>query len=372
MTFDSVGLERTDASFRAKSDPAHHLFDSPLEKIHKLDMIKKVVAVDVLHSRDVGSTKTMLKRFIKPPAHKFKRTRFRTKAKDEINEFLVNCNTYMPSECHRAVRSLNAYKFWKAVEFRQFFFYIAPIVYKYYLPPQFYQHFLMLYCAFTICTAKRYSMLLDIAENIFSKCVALFATLYGKTTCTMNVHLLFHVVEDTRMFGPTDSFASYKYENCLAHIKKLLRSHRDPLPQIANRVSERNSLILKYKIDAVNYPILKNFNGIKYYEIIVTDGIKLNSSDKNKWFKTKSEEVVAFEFAKKQKNGDVFLYGRSLKFYDDFFDFPFASSVLNIHTSNAKLNRIQAYKLDSFDLKMIGIKYKKDYVFIPMIHSLDL
>lgn len=155
MTFALQGKKRTDHSFRTKKDPDHHATTTPIERLRNFNMITGFVAADELHLRDLGICKSMLTRFINPPTKKFTKTKFSHKMKNDISNFLETSNKYMPAEMHRRVRGLDAYRFWKGAEFRQFFFYLGPIILKDYLPSDFYQHFLMLHAAFKITAAKR-------------------------------------------------------------------------------------------------------------------------------------------------------------------------------------------------------------------------
>lgn len=157
MTFVSCGTLRTDDSFRKRTDEDHHdgVKRSPIEKIVSFNLVKGFVAADALHMLDLGIIKAMLARFIHPTRKRFKKTKFSAHDMEQISNFLVKSNKYMPCELHRSVRSIESYKYWKGVEYRQFFFYLAPIVYKTHLTEPYYKHFLMLYCAVTICTANR-------------------------------------------------------------------------------------------------------------------------------------------------------------------------------------------------------------------------
>lgn len=215
----------------------------------------------------------------------------------------------------------------------------------------------------------RYKHLLHIADDIFKKCVQLFALLYDSTVCTMNVHLLYHVVDDCRMYGPLYEFSGYKFENHLASIKRLLRSGRNPLAQAANRICELQAKEIKYQKNDTTYPILKKQKENKFEEISIADGFKLNTSAKNQWFKTKAGEVVCFKYATMEPYA---IYGCAVKNLKNFFDFPFGSDKLHIHLSNKFLHRCRSYQIDEIMLKMVGSDNGEEYVFIPLNHTLDM
>jgi len=56
------------------------------------------------------------------------------------------------------------------------------------------------------------------------------------------VHGFIHLAQDAKRFGTLDTFSSFKYENYLQILKKLLRKHDQPLQQVVRRYIERNNI----------------------------------------------------------------------------------------------------------------------------------
>lgn len=177
---------------------------------------------------------------------------------EDINEICIllhKCNDEKPREIHRSIRTLECLSFWKGTEFRAFLLYIGPVILKDYLQPIVYKHFLQLFCAVTICTAKVHSHYLHIAESLFNDFIDGYIEIYGKDTISSNVHNLCHVVDDIKRFGELMVLNAYPFENQLYSIKKLLRSGNLPLSQIAKRLEER----IQHNVSArtANYPYLE-------------------------------------------------------------------------------------------------------------------
>ena len=88
--------------------------------------------------------------------------------------------------------------------------------------------------------------------------------LFGERFCIYNVHSLLHLVDDVKEYGPLNENSSFKYENYLQNIKRMIRSGKCPLAQIINRLDEYNDNILlkpKYINSRIN---IKNPNNYYY------------------------------------------------------------------------------------------------------------
>lgn len=55
---------------------------------------------------------------------------------------------------------------------------------------------------------------------------------------TSNFHNLAHLVDEVSKFGVLQSISAYPFENLLGYMKRLVRCGRNPLSQIARRMSE--------------------------------------------------------------------------------------------------------------------------------------
>lgn len=129
-------------------------------------------------------------------------------------------------------------KYWKATEFRSFLMYTGIVVLKDYLSVEVYHHFLLLFCAVTVCETPTLVKLLPMAKNMLEEFVEVFREIYGEAYMTSNVHNLVHLVDEVSRFGELQSFSSYPFESMLGTTKKMLRSGTNPLAQVAKRMTE--------------------------------------------------------------------------------------------------------------------------------------
>lgn len=159
----------------------------------------------------------------------------------EISMFLLQIK--LPAEFHRKVRGLDLLAFWKGLEYRTFLYYIGIVILKHYLSREVYEHFLMLFCAITICSSEQYVNNLNLAQTLLEYFVEYFVDIYGEDYITSNVHNLLHLVNDVKRFGILTTFNTYPFESALFSIKNIIRSGHRPLAQIAKRLGEMKQKI---------------------------------------------------------------------------------------------------------------------------------
>lgn len=160
-----------------------------------------------------------------------------------ISYLLILLRSNTPSDFVRKPRSIQDFKQWKAVEFRNFLLYTGPIVLKYSLTKNLYNHVLMLHVATTILVRPHLykTEFINYLEALLKNVVLSFEILYGKKYISHNVHNLLHLCSDVRIYGPLDNFSAFPFENYLMAIKKLLRKNEKPLQQLMKRYSEKEN-----------------------------------------------------------------------------------------------------------------------------------
>lgn len=310
----------------------------------------------------------------------------------EISKYLEDCK--LPKEIKRPLRSLDEIAHWKGSEYRSFLFYASiVIVKKYFDDPKIYHHFLLYFCAITICMRRdQCAENLDIAETMLLDFLTKFKKIYGVEHFSSNLHNLCHLVDDVRRFGPLDTFSTYPFESKLFLIKKLLRSGNTPLTQVAHRMSELQeaNFLLKIKSSHFTFKMnreMKHFdendcalvaflnaNDSKIFKEIEFPTFMLSTDqDKNKWFMTKEFKVICLKYIIKTSgmNDQIFLYGSALTSIRDYFTHPVLSSQLNIYESECQESPPMFHKLSDLYCKMVKINYdSKKFVFIPLIHTI--
>eukprot|EP00733_Pompholyxophrys_punicea_P001623 Pompholyxophrys_punicea_v1_NODE_878_length_1176_cov_22.534344.p1 type:complete len:274 gc:universal NODE_878_length_1176_cov_22.534344:837-16(-) len=131
----------------------------------------------------------------------------------EIDENISNLR--LPTLITRKPRSIAQHrKYFKAIELRNFLLYWGPVVLKPYLPEIYYAHFLLLANAFMIGLQLKIEEIevKNVHEN-FTLFYFLFGKIYGPQYLSMNFHLLCHLADHIRRFGPFWTLSSFPYES---------------------------------------------------------------------------------------------------------------------------------------------------------------
>lgn len=362
---------RTDELFRSKEYVNHIKVDTPLAKL-PIDLIKDFVVADPLHLLELGVMKRLIVGW--RTGNLGYATKWSMNEQAEISELLVKIQ--MPSEIHRDARSLKLFSNWKGLEFRNFLNYYGVAILLNYLPKKHYEHFLKLFCAVTICSAQKYLCHLNVAKILFTQFIKDYKALYGSEYITSNVHNLEHVVDDVRRFGILSSISAYPFESSLYSIKRMIRAGKNPLVQIANRLTER------LFIEDFNYrdtdgcqqkPIIRI--GKNTCAIELTD-FKLNTSKfKDMWFRA-NNTIFCFDSAFEQ-DSSFYVLAYAVHTVADLFVSPLKSSLLNIFKADIS-NIKDAAPPTRIAVAEISCKYaaiqlnQNKYAFIPLLHTLTL
>lgn len=118
---------RTNSDFRNRRIKKHHREFSIIEEL-PIDIVNDFVTSDSLHLLHLGVMKKCLLLWIEPK-RKFE-YRWTENDVNVMNTLLEKCNSEMPTEINRSIRSLSCIKFWKGTEFRVFLMYIGIVVLK--------------------------------------------------------------------------------------------------------------------------------------------------------------------------------------------------------------------------------------------------
>jgi len=239
ITFPEVNSElRTDASFRTQMQDRHHNGYSPFCEL-PLDMVTQF-PVDYMHQCCLGVMRKLILTWMGRGAQrKGHGARLSAGQIDQISCRLEQFRQHVPSIFARQPRGLHEVDRWKATEFRLFMLYIGKIVLKDILQDDFYIHFLNFNVALAILIspalcAYHSNYAGELLINFVERC----HQLYGEEFLVYNVHSLTHIAADAVMFGDLDSCSGFAFENYLQQLKRLVRSGRNPLVQIAKRLRE--------------------------------------------------------------------------------------------------------------------------------------
>lgn len=176
-------------------------------------------------------------------------------------------------EIHRCVRSLHVLPYWKGSECATFLNYVGVAFFKHFLVKSQYINFLDLFCATTICSCEYFSRFLPVAQVHFEDYIKCFRQTFR--CISSNIHNLVHVTSEVERFGPLDTLSSYPFENQLFNVKKMLRTGKNPLQQVINRITEE-TLVTNFadSSNLIKYPHYKKreANTSKFHHMCLREG----------------------------------------------------------------------------------------------------
>lgn len=296
--------------------------------------------------------------------------------KYQISALLTNTNRELPTEIHRAVRTLKDVRRWKGTEFRTVLLYVGMVVFKKFLPADIFNHFLLLSASVIICSTDAYQNFRPKAREMFAEYVEDMIHLYDSHSISSNFHNLIHIVDDVERFGNLNTISAYEFENFLGQIKTKIFSYNRPLEQVARRLIERSNVNLQktnlnstFKI-SVKYAHQRDDTMLAFNEITYRPNVLLsNRSFGDRWFLTTTNKIAEMQYAFRQ-NDQYFVSGTVIVDRDDFFKYPFSSRHINILQSKMQKGTEQKFKICEIKAKLICLSSQEDFVFMPLLHSL--
>ena len=143
----------------------------------------------------------------------------------------------------RNIRDLPQMGQFKASEFFNYLFFIAPIIFKGRLPEKHYKHLLQLSVAIRILLESSAERDIDIAEAILNDfCSSLVEIVQSDTAETINVHCLRHLAHQCRSFGPLFVFSAMSFESANRIFKRCFTGTHSHCLVICRRYLEAQSL----------------------------------------------------------------------------------------------------------------------------------
>lgn len=237
--------KHTDDTFRKYVHSKHHLGDTSLVLLN-MGPVSQVV-LDYMHLCCLGVMKKLLVLWTDTIPHKLK-PRDITK----ISKRLVNFSNSIPYLFNRKCRSLSELKHWKATEFRLFLLYVGPFALHGILSETKFNHFILFHVAMYILVspAANHIEWVEYASSLLLRFSEEFRHVYSKECCVYNVHMLNHLCDDVKLFGPLDNISAFPFENFMQSIKRMLRKNNNHLSQIVNRISEKKFNYTKTVMDS--------------------------------------------------------------------------------------------------------------------------
>lgn len=407
VVFPNLNAEmRTDSAFRANEYTLHQKYDSPLTDL-PIDMINDFPIGDELHLINLGVMKRLLEGYRMGTLTNVD-AKWSHFEKSQISKYLDETKGPLEIRSQRSIRNLNEIANWKGREYRFFLLYLSIPIFRCFLKEHLFNHFLLLFCAITICSNENHLRVhIDIADECIKHYIKGYKQLYGDQHITSNVHNLSHLIDDVKRFGTLDSFSAYPFESMLGKIKRMIKTGSLPLSQIAKRLIEQNTYLSSQKKDLSSVseiefkPKFKKMVQIHDVEVLAKQKIinlaknnKLDiyskielekftidcSNDDDKWILTKKNEIVNIHCVFVMIDNKFYLCGKKLKNICDIFNLPFPSSHLFMFESKNSNNfgdygifTIEEIRAKMFKLKTISLdsgNINSD-LFIPIVHTVE-
>lgn len=175
--------------------------------------------------------------------------------------------------------------------------------------------------------------------------------MYGQEFLVYNVHALTHLTSDAKLHEGLDSCSAFPFENYLQHIKRLVRSPKNPVVQITNRLKE-----------SCNAQMESMFGDTKIYTKRPNNAYVVGNS---------SFCQVSEILNKKDETVKNLLLCRVFKTESPLFHYPADSRLIGAAISDIKNAHMKILPRSSLTRRAILIeKENGKHVFLTVLHEL--
>lgn len=334
------------------------------------------VPLDYMHLVLLGVMKKLIRLWLLGPL----KTRLNSKKVHKISKKLLRLRHSVPKEFGRKPRTIFEFRHWKATEFRTFLLYTGPIALKDILPIEQYENFILLHSAIRILCSKIHiedSKNIDCAHEMLERFVLDFQDIYGKKFVSHNVHNLLHLCSDVKKYGTLDQFSSFRFENYLSILKRMIRKGDKPLEQIARRYSEteaaeKNSGIKEQLLCQRPHnsgPLIEICKNVwQQYKIVKLESFTIDcDADKNRYVLLNDGTFDKVLNIIKCNEDDIQLIITKINSIDKLYNNP-DSRCLNIHIGNGMNNSIFSTSVKNLLCKVWRVPTKRGFILLPLLH----
>lgn len=305
-----------------------------------------------------------------------------------LSDLLDSMTSDIPLEFQRKVFDLDDMANWKANQFGFILMYCGGLVLYHVLPPDMYQHFLLLFVSCRLlCDSKLAVSHADYAKSLLRKFVLLMPTFYGADSQVMNFHNLIHIADDVQhLHAPLTEYSTFPFENCLGLIKKLIRTPRNPVAQVARRLHElqvgpqdepavRRRPFTDYIRERGKSRIgyiseIQRFR-TEFFQISLK-GMTIRTSHPDNTVQLQNGTIIRLKtiFSPCHDNfstNNIFVEGCEITKREDAFEYPCLSSHVGI-VREGPLKQLNTYRANTISRKCISLKVGRRYFVLTMLH----
>lgn len=206
---------------------------SPLIMLPEFDLVQQL-PVDYMHNCLLGVTKALIGLWTDSSNH-LNRFYIGSRAKKlKFNKQFEKIRSY--SEISRQPRNVMNVAKLKANEYKNWLLYYSIPCLRNLLPPLYLDHFLIFRSAISKLLQKNINTNELVAIDLdLKKFVRQFESLYGLKNMTFNVHLLTHIVDNVRNFGPLWCQSMFTFEDFNGFLKSFIKSPNGPIIQVLRK-----------------------------------------------------------------------------------------------------------------------------------------
>jgi len=376
--FNEVDAEiRTDQSFLQQTQLEHHNGISPLTEIN-FPMVTKFI-LDSMHLVYLGVMRRILFQMVQGNNYFCKLDRKRISL---LSERLESLHKYIPVDFARKPQSLHKIQKWKATELRQFLLYTGLYVLNGIIPSNHIEHFKIFHTAIYILSHPYLAVqLCNYAQALLIEFVKTFNEFFGPNSKIYNVHNLVHLPDDVRNFNRSlDEISSFDFENLLGKIKRSLRSGKNPLSQLARRLSEKSSICEKYisnwqlKRKHKCGPLVTGLeSSVSQYKEIIIDKFHFvicHKSDRYALLKNGNIVQIFNIVLKDSEEINPYFICKQFTKYNNYFCYPCESQKLKICRMYKLEDSFRIINLSELEAKCIVFEDNISYIAYPLLHTI--
>ena len=280
---------RTSASYLSSIEPSNYGVKGPCV-LNDVFTIPDSICIDYMHQCLEGVVSTLIGNYLK----------LKILNHGEID--VIKEHFFTPNCFKRRLRSFRLLAFWKASELKNFLLYSGPIICFLSIPSKHFTHFNLLSTCISLLSSPVPTSLLPRLEEAIRQYVIFYKAQFGDESMSINVHLLLHLVDNVKKFGPLTGTSAFAFESSCGKIARLSSATKDkckstilrfikklrfrkalPIRDMKEKIimKTKNRVLLDKDNTAVLFDLPFSLNDLTFYsEITLQNGLCLTTRER--------------------------------------------------------------------------------------------